>query len=505
MVSSQAHKRPPIVVVMGHVDHGKTTLLDYIRKSAVAARAASEGGEPRPVAGREAGGITQSIGAYQIVHPSTSSGQVGAVGQNMTFIDTPGHEAFSKMRSRGVQAADLAILVVAVDDSVQPQTKEVIALLQSAGMPYVVALNKIDKTGIDINKVKNELTSAGVLLEGYGGSVSFQAISAKTGEGVNELLDLVLLAAELGDHTAHPEALGSGVILESRLDHRRGILASGIVKDGTVRVGRYIRAGDAVGKIKGLEDFALKRITEAPPSAPVLVFGFESLPKIGEVFETSDTPFTSASAPVKAEKATTRAMGTEKGATVRLMLKADVGGSLEALEQIVASLPKPNAIEVKVMDSAIGDISDGDINFAASYGALVIGFKTKVTKAAATLAEAHHVRIVTSDIVYDLVKTLEDEFRRLDKTVIKGDLEILAVFGKKAGKDQIVGGKVVAGVLENQATVGIERKGSVVGVGKIVNLQTQKKNTPSLAVGLEGGLLVDSEVAIRVGDHFIVR
>jgi translation initiation factor IF-2 len=487
MEKNTSTKRPPVVVVMGHVDHGKTTLLDYIRKSTIAAR--------------EAGGITQSIGAYEITHPSAGSGQV----HKITFIDTPGHEAFSRMRSRCAQAADLAILVVAVDDGVQPQTKEVIATIQAAEIPYVVALNKVDKEGVDINKVKNELTAAGVLLEGYGGSVSFQPVSAKTGEGVNELLDLLILAADLGEHTAHLEALGSGVILESRLDNRRGILASGIIKEGTVRTGHYVRAGNAIGKIKGLEDFMGKRITEAVPSAPVLIFGFESLPKVGDAFETSENPFPAPSVSGKNEKATTRAMGTKEGATVRLMLKADVSGSLEALEQIVASLPKPEAVEVKVMDASVGDISDGDINFAASYGALVIGFKAKVTKAASTLAEAHQVRIVTSDIVYDLVKTLEDEFRRLDKTVIKGDLEILAVFGKKGGKDQIVGGKVVMGALENQASVGIERKGAYLGVGKIVNLQSQKKNVISLATGLEGGLLVDSEMVIKVGDHLIVR
>jgi translation initiation factor IF-2 len=480
MEKNASTKRPPIVVVMGHVDHGKTTLLDYIRKSNIAAR--------------EAGGITQSIGAYEITHG----------GQKMTFIDTPGHEAFTKMRSRGASIADLAILVVAIDDSVQPQTKEAIKIIQDAEIPYVVALNKIDKENIDISKVKNELTAAGVLLEGYGGSVSFQPVSAKTGQGVNELLDLLLLAADLGEHAMDVQKNGCGIILESRLDNKRGILATGIVTDGTVKQGMFIKAGNSIGKIKGLEDFLGKRITEAVPSAPVLILGLESLPKVGEEFITNTEAFASQTV-VQSKKPETRTMGTDEGATVRLMLKADVSGSLEALEQIVASLPKPNAIEVKVMDSAVGDISDGDINFAASYQALVIGFKTKVTKAAATLAEAHHVRIVTSDIVYDLVKVLEDEFRRLDKTVIKGDLEILAVFGKKAGKDQIVGGKMVMGVLENQATVGIERRNAVVGVGKIVNLQSQKKNVVSITVGMEGGLLVDSEVAIKVGDHLIVR
>ena len=482
--------RPPVVAVMGHIDHGKSTLLDYIRKT--------------NVVDKETGGITQAISAYEVVHKDEKGAD-----KKITFLDTPGHEAFSKMRARGVNVADIAIVVVAIDDGVQPQTKEAIKIVQEAEIPYVVALNKIDKENIDINKVKNELTSSGVLLEGYGGSVSFQPVSAKSGQGVNELLDLVLLTAEVADITAHPEVLGQGVILEAWLDKRRGILASVLVKDGTLQQGIYIRAGGAVGKVKGLEDFTGKRITEAGPSTPVLIYGFELLPKVGDAFETNEKAFPST--PIEKNIPTAKKPAApiataqkEERATLRLMLKADVAGSLEALEQVIMNIPKPNVLDIEIMDRAVGDISDGDVKFGDSYGAIIVGFKTGITKAAQTLAEAQRVRIVTSDIVYDLVKTLEEEFKRLDQGVVKGDLEILAVFGKKGGA-QIVGGKVAVGVIPNRANIGIERKGNPVGVGKIVNLQSGKKDVVSLTGGLEGGLLLDTEVAIKVGDHLIVR
>jgi len=477
MQKTQGTRRPPVVVVMGHVDHGKTTLLDYIRKTNVARR--------------EAGGITQSIGAYEITHN----------GQQMTFIDTPGHEAFSNMRSRGAKVADIAILVVAVDDSVQPQTKEAVKIIEAAKIPYVVAINKVDKDGTQIEKVKNELTAAGVLLEGYGGSVSFQPISAKTGQGIPELLDLISLTAEVSDLTAHKEVLGTGVILETRLDSRRGIVASAIVKDGTLKQGAYVRAADATGKAKGLEDFSGKRITEAGPSTPVLILGFDVLPQIGDIFESSDKPFEAKTLEVKKKE---EVINKEGEHVLRLMLKADVSGSLEALEQLIQALPRPDGITIQIMDKGIGDISDGDVKFATSYGALILGFKCSVAKAAATLAEAQQVKIITSEVVYDLVKLIEEEFKKLDQGIVKGDLEILAVFGKK-GSSQIVGGKVVFGALQNQGTIGISRRESVLGVGKIVNLQSGKKDVATLALGLEGGLLIDSEVQIRVGDHLIVR
>ena len=537
--------RPPVIVVLGHVDHGKTTLLDYIRKTNVAARAASEGGEPRPVAGREAGpprlahfrsvveseagGITQSIGAYEITHQSRNNAEINAEergkiqresafsqrssaegdfttgSRKITFIDTPGHEAFSKMRTRGAKIADLAILVVAADDGVKPQTKESINILQESKTPFVVAINKIDKQGVDINNVKNGLTAEGVLLEGYGGNVSVQPISAKTGQGVKELLDLLLLAADLEDLKFNPRNPARGVILESKLESRRGIVATAIVKDGTLKVGDSIVAGGAHGKIKSLENFLGKKIKEAIPSMPVLISGFLSLPEVGEEFFVGEAEAKDANQ-MRMMRKTTAIPEPKKGERiVNLILKADVSGSLEALSQIIQNLLRPEGVLLKILDQGVGEITDGDVKTAIPANAIIIGFKIKPTKAALNLAQAQRIKIITSDIIYELLKALELEFSNLGKTVIKGKLEILGVFGKKDAKQQIVGGRVLEGELINNSSVEIQRRESVLGTGKILNLQQAKKDVGKVPAGSECGLLVDTEVMIKAGDHLILR
>lgn len=480
-------RRPPVIVILGHVDHGKTTLLDYVRKS--------------NVAGREAGGITQSIGAYEITHAPRESAP--AEGRKMTFIDTPGHEAFSRMRSRGAQVADLAILVVAADDGVQPQTKEAIRIIQEAKIPYVVAINKIDKEGVDINKTKNELTAEGVLLEGYGGNISYQPISAKTGKGVSELLDLLLLASDLEDLSFNSENPSTGVILESKLDSRRGIVAVGIVKDGTLKVGEAISAGTAGGKVKGLENFLGKRITHALPSSPVRISGFQELPEIGEDFFVG-TP-REKSIEIKTKNNISQFADIPEGKlAVNVILKADVFGSLEALSHLIKDIPKPEKIVLRIIDESVGDISDGDVQGAISSKASIIGFRAKPTKAAENLAEAQRIKIITSEIIYELVKALEEDFKNIDKTIVKGDLEILAVFGKK-GTAQIVGGRVLSGEILNNANLEIVRRDAVLGNGKILNLQKGKKDIQIVEAGSETGILIESDVMIKEGDHLVMR
>ena len=467
-------KRPPIVVIMGSVDHGKTTLLDYIRKTNVAAK--------------EAGGITQSTGAYEITHKN----------EKITFIDTPGHAAFSKMRERGTKAADIAVIVVAADDSVQPQTKEAIKKATESETPFVVAINKIDKNNSDLSRTKNDLLQAGVLLEGYGGSVSFQPISAKTGEGVNELLDLILLAAEVEDLNYDPEAETEGFILESRLDNRRGISASAILKNGTLRTNDNIVAGSAFGKIKIIESFLGKVIKEALPSSPVLIFGFENLPKTGDTFRTGPK-ISSASATEVIKKTTVAKIKGEQSLAV--ILKADVSGSLEALSDIIRNLPAKNK-KIEVIDESVGEISDGDVNLAISTNSVIIGFRTKTNRVAEILARANNIRILESKIVYELVKALE-EFSVADAKP-SGKLEILAVFGKKGGK-QIVGGKVIDGEVKNNTILEIERKGVVIDRGRIINLQQIKKDVVKVVAGNECGLLFDSKSEIKIGDVLISR
>lgn len=472
--------RPPIVVIMGHVDHGKTSLLDYIKKTDLAAK--------------EAGGITQSIGAYEISHSSAASGQV----RKITFIDTPGHEVFSKMRVRGARVADLAILVVAADDGVKPQTKESIETLKAANTSFIVAINKIDKSNVDIEKTKNDLMQAGVLLEGFGGNVSWQAISAKTGEGINELLDLVLLAAEIENLTYDPVIGGKGVIIESKKDNRKGITAVVIVKDGILRAGDDIATSTAVGRVKILENFMGERVAEISPSGPALILGFDDLPQVGEEFLSGKAEFM-VFEPIEAKE---KVFNSTNGESVKLgvVLKADVGGSLEALKEAVGNIEG-----VKIIDASLGEVTDGDVKTASTVGAVIFGFKVKIAKAAEAFAKAQGVRIIVSEIIYDLLKKLEEEAAVGGQSAVDAELEILAVFSASNLKKQVVGGKVLVGELKNRAAVEIFRNNEEIGRGKILNLQHQKNDVGAVAENKECGLFLEADAAINVGDKLTAR
>ena len=468
--------RPPIVVVMGHVDHGKTTLLSYIRKTKMP---------------KEAGGITQSVGAYVITHPSASSGQA----KKITFIDTPGHEAFSKMRQRGAKIADLGILVVAADEGIKPQTKEAIEILQKSETPFVVAVNKIDKPAADIERIKQELMQAGVLLEGFGGNISWQAVSAKTGEGINELLDLILLAAEMEGLTYDSENRGSGVIIESKIDSSRGITAAIIIKNGVLKIGDEIATQSAIGKIRILENFLGERVAQLEPSNPALILGFETLPQIGEEFMSGKIEL--AEIKIKFREVRLPNIEAEGEKRINLILKADVSGSLEALSGIIKTFPN-----IKIINESVGDITDGDVKSALSTNAIIIGFKSRLIKAAENLAKAQSIKIISSDIIYDLFKNLEVELKKLEAPLINGRLEILGVFGKKDGR-QIIGGRVMEGSFKNNSTVDIQRNEKVVGNGKIINLQKNKKDAGQVQKDEECGMLFESETMINIGDQLI--
>ncbi|MBI2075059.1 MAG: GTP-binding protein [Candidatus Harrisonbacteria bacterium] len=505
-------KRPPVIVVVGHVDHGKTTLLDYIRKANVASR--------------EVGGITQSVGAYEITHARTNApawpvgrdSNADARGEKITFIDTPGHEAFSKMRKRGAHIADLAILVVAATDGVQQQTKEAIKILKETETPFVVAINKIDAAGADEARVKNELMQEQVFLEGSGGDVSWHAISAKTGQGVGELLDLLLLAADVEDLTYDPEVMASGFVLEAKRDAKKGIIATVIVKDGTLRVGDVIHAGlrhdeagsghaeagGASGKIKALENFLGERVKELLPSAPARVSGFEVLPGIGTEFHAGATLPAQEAAVVKVPERQMQKKLEENEAELNLILKADVSGSLEALSGIMRNLPHPAELRLTIIDESVGDVTDGDVKDAIGHHAIIIGFRTRATKAAEELARVQRIEMIQSEIVYDLVKAVEERLKSTIQTKAAGILEVLAMFGKK-GKAQIVGGKVTEGEIKNNAELEISRRDAIVGKGKIVNLQQNRVDAPVVSAGKECGILFDSEVEVKVGDHLIMR
>lgn len=473
--------RPPIVAVMGHVDHGKTTLLDYIRKTNLAVR--------------EVGGITQSIGAYEIKHS----------GKKIVFIDTPGHEAFSKMRTRGATAADLAILVVAADDGVKPQTKESIEILNATKTPFIVAINKIDKSNADIEKTKTDLTQNGVLLEGFGGDVSWHAVSAKTGEGINELLDLILLAGEMEDLKYNPVAKAMGAVIESKMDSRQGIAVSVIVKDGILKTGDEIFTQTASGKIKALENFLGERVSELPAASPALILGFDKLPAVGEEFFTDKRELAGAEFPKTAEgKFISKLEKSEKSPlpTMAVIIKADVSGSLEALAEIIQNIPQENT-KIAVLEKSVGGITDGDVKLASATSAAIIGFKVKATKPAENLAKTQGVKIIASEIIYELLKMLEEEMKSVEEKGPSGELEILAVFSRN-GKKQVIGGRVVSGALKNKIQVKILKNNEEAGTGRIMNLQAGKQDVSRVNEGEECGILLESEIAAEKGDKLFV-
>ena len=485
--------RPPVVVVMGHVDHGKTTLLDFIKKTSIATR--------------EAGGITQSIGAYEISHN----------GKKITFIDTPGHEAFTGMRSCGAGVADVAILVVAADDGVKPQTKECLDILLKTKTPFVVAINKTDKNNADIEKTKQDLLANSVLLEGFGGNISWQEISAKTGTGIPELLDLVVLTAELEGLNYNPAVLASGIILEVKKDSRRGNEVFVIIKNGTLKLGQEIVSGSAFGKIKMLENFLGEKVGELFPSAPAVIMGFESLPEIGAVFSAGMINLAEIKIPgkiipakthdliKKPETSLTVSASTSPVQNLNLILKADTAGTLEALIQIISSLPE-NEKKISIISSSVGEITDGSVKEALTSAASIIGFRVKTAKAAENLARAHSVKVISSEIIYELIKAVEDEKFDTQKKEIKNRLIVLAVFNSNKLL-KTIGGKVEEGVLKSGNSFKINRADAIIGKGKIKSLESQKLSVRQIETGKECGLIVelsDSDFNILTGDELLV-
>lgn len=473
--------RPPIVVIMGHVDHGKSSLLDFIRKTNIVAK--------------ESGGITQSIGAYEVEHN----------GKRITFIDTPGHEAFSKMRSRGAKTADLAILVVAADDGVKPQTKESIKIIEETKTPFIVAVNKIDKPSADIERTKNDLMANGILLEGYGGNVSWQAISAKTGQGVNELLDLILLAAEMENLTYNPDENANGVIIEAKANSQSGIIISAIVKNGILKIGDRIATQSACGKIKNLKNFLGKKIDAVSPSGPTMILGFETPPQIGEEFISGNIDLIKIQNEISENQfiAPTQFIPLNKNGSpaLNLILKADVSGSLETLSEIIRALGNEK-IKINIINQSTGEITDGDVKNASPSNAIIVGFRVKINKVAENLAKAQNVKIILSEIIYELVEAAQNEIKLLEKPLPQGELEILKIFSQK-GKKQLVGGKIILGKIKNNIRVKISRENSEIGDGKITNLKKIKQEVNEVFLNEECGVMLESDTLIVVNDRLI--
>ena len=488
--------RAPVVTVMGHVDHGKTSLLDYVRKTDVAAG--------------EAGGITQHIGAYQVTRKD---------GRSITFLDTPGHEAFTAMRARGAQVTDIVVLVVAADDAIMPQTVEAISHAKNAGVPLVVAINKIDLPTANPQKVKQDLLAHGVVLEEFGGTTLSTPISAKKGTNVEELLDQILLQAELLDLKANPNRRAQGTVLEATLDPGKGAVATVLVRTGTLHVGDAFICGQFWGRVRAMYDEHGKAVDETPPSTPVQVLGFEGVPEAGDSFlgmaDTNEAREIAQKRQRLDREATLRRSGRAKTledfmaerveggvAVLRLIIKADQGGPAEALADALAQL-STSEVKVEVVHRGVGAITDGDVLLAKASGAIIIGFHVRPDSNARASADREHVEIRTYRIIYEAVEEVRSAMAGLlapeKKEVVLGEAEIRQIF-KIAKVGTIAGCYVRSGVIPRTARVRIIRDGVEVYEGTIASLKRFKDDTREVREGFECGIGIENFNDIKVGD-----
>ena len=478
--------RPPVIVVMGHVDHGKTKLLDAIRLTDVVAT--------------EAGGITQHIGAYQITRKD----------RIVTFVDTPGHEAFTAMRKRGARVADLAILVVAADDGIKPQTIEAYRIIQENKMPFIVAINKIDKTEANVEKVKQELANElGLVPEEWGGKTTICLVSAKYSQGIDELLDTILLLADINaeDRLADPLAEAVGTIIESHVDKSEGPVATILVHNGTLRVGDNLMCNQQYyGKVRALKNYRGQSIKDAGPSTPVKVIGLKATPEIGDVvkvelIERGDKTRTVAK---KQNQAITKIQDNNsfQGTVINLLIKTDVYGSGEAIEDSLLKLNNEE-IAVRIIYRGLGNITEGDVIRAAANQARIIGFNVGVSAQVEDLAREKEVVIERYQIIYDLINKVRQDMQALMKPEIRridlGQVKILAIF-KQGGAVQIVGGKVIEGNISRDNLLEIIRNGETIGQGKLTQLQAGRQEVKDVAINQECGLQIESPNALNVGD-----
>lgn len=483
-------QRPPVVVVMGHIDHGKSTLLDYIRKSNV-------------VAG-EAGGITQHISAYEVTHKDEHGKD-----QRITFLDTPGHEAFSKMRERGALVADIAILVVSAEDSVKTQTIEAWNTIKESGIPCIVAINKIDKPGANLDKTKIDLAEKEIYLEGFGGDIPYAEISAKTGQGVDTLLDVILLVAEMAAFTCDLSKPATGYVIESKLDTKRGASATLVIKDGTLGKGMFTVAEGSMVGTRIVENFLGKMITEATCSSPVRITGWDVLPPVGAKFESYGSKKEAEAAAkanteaLKAGKLTTNVAAVEGMKLVPLIIKTDVLGTMDAIEKEIGKMTT-DKVGFKIISKGVGAIGEGDVKTAvADKETLVVGFNVKVDGSAFETAEKNGIQIQTFDIIYKLTDWLAEmlEERRPREEVIEttGKAKILKTFSKTKER-QVVGGKVIEGRLTADANVRIMRRDFEIGHGKVVELQQGKARAKEVMEESEFGMMIETKTDVAPGD-----
>jgi len=484
--------KAPVVVVMGHVDHGKTKLLDCIRET--------------NVVDQEAGGITQHIGAYQVI----------TKGRPITFLDTPGHEAFKAMRSRGGQIADVAVLVVAADDGVQPQTLESISVIQKEKLPFVVAINKIDKEEADIDKIKKELSELNLVPEDWGGKTICQPISAKFKKNIPELLETILLIADMEELKSDSSGNAVGTIIESHIDKSAGPVATILVQAGTLKIGDMFLVGAVPGKIKIMEDWFGRSMQNAGPATPVKILGLKELPNVGEILEVI-TDKKEYKTRLKQMTSQSKAMRTSSSVNkngngnneenpnivnLNLIIKSDVLGSAEAIEESLSKIKVDNTA-IKTLKKGLGQITEDDVLNAATTKAIIIGFHIKENKNVASLANEKHVTILYFDVIYKLLEEVEKILTNIKgkKTIHKfiGKLKVLAIF-KSTKTSMIIGGKVIEGKITKASKIKVLKNDQVETIGELLSLQAAKENMTEVVAGNEAGLEYKGEPIIEVGD-----
>lgn len=495
LAEGEGETRPPVVAVMGHVDHGKTSLLDAIRETNVVAK--------------ESGGITQHIGAYQIKRKD----------RWITFLDTPGHEAFSAIRQHGARLTDVAIIVVAADDGVKPQTKEAIRHAKEAGVQIVIAINKIDKPGADPNRVRQELSELELVPEEWGGKTVMVDVSAKAGTNIEKLLDVVLLVADIEDLRARPNGPAEGVIIESHLDTGKGPVATVLVQHGNLAVGDYIVSGATYAKVRSLGDYRGKKLKGADPGMPAVVTGFKGVPDFGNVFYAVENEKAARDRSVASQRqASTKSMikvksidaadltdaiSAGKIKELNVVVKADVQGSLESLLTSLSEL-KNDEVAVKVVSQGIGDVSESDVNFAQTAGALILGFNVSIGSAVKQLANREKVQLRLYKVIYELLDDVRSALTQmLEPEVIEvpvGELKVLGVF-KTTKSEVICGGEVLTGKVEPDVQVRVKRDKEVIATGKITNVQKEQNKVKQVVEGEQCGLNVAINAKIEIDDR----
>jgi len=485
--------RPPVVVVMGHIDHGKSTLLDYIRKTNIVES--------------ETGGITQSISAYEVVHKNEDG-----LDKKITFLDTPGHEAFSKMRERGAEIADIAILVVSAEDGVKPQTIEAWKTIVESGIPCIVAINKIDRPSANVEKTKKELAENEIYLENYGGKTPCVEISAKLGTQVDSLLSLILIMAEMENFTSNTEENASGYVIEVNLDSRRGILATLVIKNGSIKKGMTVAVENTTCSTRIIENFLGKNIDSATCSSPIRIVGFDKMPRVGALFKSfkKKTDAEEYAQNWQEEKNNSNSKKTNLSSLketdkkiIPIILKADVSGSIEAIEKEIAKI-KNDSAEFKIVLKGIGPISESDIKgISSGNDVLVIGFNVKIDKSAVEIAQKRGITISFFEIIYKMTEWLEEKMEELRPKIetieTTGRAKIIRAFSRTKER-QVVGGKVVEGKIHLNNIVRIMRRDFEIGRGKIINLEKNKTKTSEVEENTEFGMMIESKIEIVAGD-----